>query len=273
MNDLSIYPDPSTLADSAAATFCALANNAMTDHGKFVVALSGGRTPKALYELLATDERYRESVSWKDVYFFFGDERHVLPDHADSNFRMANETLFKNIPVPAGNIFRVPAELADASDAASRYQQALAVFFALNSEIEDNVPVFDLILLGMGPDGHTASLFPETTALDEKKKWVAANWVAKFASWRITLTFPVINHARAVAFLVTGRDKAPIIKKIFNGSGDSLHYPVQRVDPQKGHKIWFLDQDASYLLNGETKAEPFQDRISRSESSAAISQV
>jgi 6-phosphogluconolactonase len=273
MKDLSIYSDPSTLADSAAATFCALANNAITNHGKFVVALSGGRTPKALYELLATDERYRESVSWKDVYFFFGDERHVLPDHPDSNFRMANEALFKKIPVPASNIFRVPTELADASDAANRYQQALLAFFASNSEIEDDLPVFDLILLGMGPDGHTASLFPETAALDEKVKWVVANWVAKFASWRITITFPVINHARAVAFLVTGRDKAPIIKKIVNGSGDLLHYPVQRVDPHKGHKIWFLDQDASYLLNGKTTAEPFQNKISSSESNAAISQV
>jgi len=271
MNDLSIFSNPGTLAEGAAATFCAMANNAITRHGRFVVALSGGRTPKALYELLATDQRYRESVAWKDVYFFFGDERHVLPDHPDSNFRMANEALFKRIPVPANNIFRVPAELVDASYAANRYQQALSAFFASNSEIEDNLPVFDLIFLGMGPDGHTASLFPETAALDEKEKWVAANWVAKFASWRITLTLPVINQARAVAFLVTGRDKAPIIKKIFNGSGDSLHYPIQRVDPPKGHKYWFLDRDASYLLDGETSVEKSQKRSSRSEPNVAIS--
>ena len=271
MNDLSIFSDPGALAEGAAATFCAIANNAIARHGKFIVALSGGRTPKALYEILATDPRYRESVSWKDVYFFLGDERHVLPDHPDSNFRMANEALFKRIPVPAGNIIAVPTELADAEEAANCYQEALEAFFALNSVIEDHFPVFDLILLGMGPDGHTASLFPETAALDEKNTWVAANWVAKFASWRITLTFPVINHARVVAFLVTGREKAPIIKKIFNGAGDSLHYPIQRVDPQKGHKLWFLDRDASYLLNNQTAAEQSQNGISRSEPNVAIS--
>jgi 6-phosphogluconolactonase len=271
MNDPSIFSDPGTLADGAAATFCAVANNAINRHGKFIVALSGGRTPKALYEILATDLRYRDSVSWKDVYFFFGDERHVLPDHPDSNFRMANEALLKRIPASEGNIFRVPAELVDANEAAHCYQQTLLAFFASNSEIEDNLPVFDLILLGMGPDGHTASLFPETSALDEKEKWVAANWVAKFASWRITLTFPVINRARAVAFLVTGRDKAPIIREIFSRSGDSLHYPIQRVDPPKGHKFWFLDRDASYLLDGEAIAEQSSKTNSRSETNVAIS--
>lgn len=271
MNDLSIFPDAGTLAEGAAATFCAIANNAITRHGKFIVALSGGKTPKALYEILATNPRYRDSVSWKDVYFFFGDERHVLPDHPDSNFGMANAALFKRIPVPARNIFRVPTEVADAEDAAHRYQEALIAFFTANSEVEDNWPVFDLILLGMGPDGHTASLFPDSVALDEKTKWVAANWVAKFASWRITLTFPAINHARAVGFLITGREKAPIIKKLFNRSGEALRYPIQRVDPPKGHKFWFLDRDASYLLKGETPPERSQKETSKSEVNAAIS--
>jgi 6-phosphogluconolactonase len=174
MNDVNIFPDTGTLADAAAATFCAIANNAITRHGKFIVALSGGKTPKALYEILATDQRYRESVSWKDVYFFFGDERHVLPNHPDSNSRMAHEALFKKLSVPAGNIFRVPAELPDADDAAHRYQDALTAFFAQNSEIEDNFPVFDLILLGVGADGHTASLFPDTAALEEQEKWGAS---------------------------------------------------------------------------------------------------
>jgi len=270
MNDLSIFSDPGTLAEGAAATFCAIVNNAVIRHGKCVVALSGGRTPKALYEILATERRYRDSVSWKDVYFFFGDERHVPPDHPDSNFGMANEALFKGIPVPAGNIFRVHTEVADAGDAAKRYEQALLAFFASDSEIEDSWPVFDLILLGMGADGHTASLFAGTSALDEKVKWVTDNWVAKCASWRVTLTFPVINHARAVAFLVTGREKAPIIEKIFNGLGESLHYPIQRVNPHKGHKFWLLDRDASYLLSGEKTAEQSRNRISKSESNAAI---
>jgi 6-phosphogluconolactonase len=240
MNDPSIFSDPGTLADGAAATFCAVANNAINRHGKFIVALSGGRTPKALYEILATDLRYRDSVSWKDVYFFFGDERHVLPDHPDSNFRMANEALLKRIPASEGNIFRVPAELVDANEAAHCYQQTLLAFFASNSEIEDNLPVFDLILLGMGPDGHTASLFPHTTALAETSRWVVPNFVPKFDTYRLTMTTAILNRAAHIMFLVSGDDKKPVLAEVLTGPPDSARLPSQLIQTQAGELVWLV---------------------------------
>jgi 6-phosphogluconolactonase len=248
MEDIAILTDANALAHKAAECFCVIATQAIAKHGKFTVALSGGRTPKALYELLATEARYREGLKWNDMYFFFGDERHVPPNHQDSNFRMVDEALFKRIPVSQKNIFRVNAELADADEAARLYQQAMEEFFSSSFERGDGFPIFDLIFLGTGPDGHTASLFPDSSAMAEDEKWVVANWVKKFASRRISLTFPVLNHAREVVVLVSGRDKAPIIKKIFDKSNAVPRYPIQFVVPQNGRKLWLLDQDAYFLV-------------------------
>jgi 6-phosphogluconolactonase len=248
MNDIEIAPDAEALAHLAAEAFCSSATRAIAQRGKFTVALSGGRTPKALYQLLAKGISYHGSLRWEDVYFFFGDERHVPPEHTESNFRMVNEALFKPASVPLENIFRVHAELPDADEAAAMYQKSMVDFFSPDLALEDGFPVFDLILLGTGPDGHTASLFPGSDALIEKRKWVVANWVAKFASRRITLTLPVLNRAREVLVLVSGEDKASIIKEIFNQSSAESHYPIQQVAPRRGRKHWLLDGPAYSLM-------------------------
>jgi 6-phosphogluconolactonase len=258
MNDIDVAPDADALAHLAAQAFCSSAARAIAQRGKFTVALSGGRTPKALYELLARGASYQSSLRWSDVYFFFGDERHVPPDHLDSNFRMANEALFKPASVPLENVFRVRAELADADEAASLYQRTMINFFSPDLALEDGFPVFDLILLGTGPDGHTASLFPDSSALTERQNWVVANWVAKFASRRITLTFPVLNRAREVLILVSGEDKAPIVSELFGQSDPKRRYPIQQVDPRRGRKHWLLDRAAYHLVNGSSATANFQ---------------
>lgn len=248
MNDIEIAPDARALAHLAAEAFCSSATRAIAQRGKFTVALSGGRTPKALYQLLAKGISYHGSLRWEDVYFFFGDERHVPPEHTESNFRMINEALFKPASVPLENIFRVQAELPDADEAAAMYQKSMVDFFSPDMALEDGFPVFDLILLGTGPDGHTASLFPGSDALLEERKWVVANWVAKFASRRITLTLPVLNHAREVLVMVAGEDKAPILKAIFGQSSGESRFPIQRVVPRRGRKRWIVDCPAYHLL-------------------------
>ena len=248
MNDIDVAPDADALAHLAAQAFCSSAARAIAQRGKFTIALSGGRTPKALYELLARGASYQSSLRWEDVYFFFGDERHVPPDHVDSNFRMANEALFKPASVPSENIFRVHCELPDADEAAAFYQQAMVNFFSPDLALEDGFPVFDLILLGTGPDGHTASLFPDSSALTERKNWVVANWVEKFNSARITLTFPVLNAARVVMLLVAGADKADMVHNVLVSNRKDSAYPVQLVLPIDGLKIWLFDRAAAAQL-------------------------
>jgi 6-phosphogluconolactonase len=254
MNDIDIATDAEALAHLAAQAFCSSAARAIAQRGKFTVALSGGRTPKALYELLARGTSFDSSLRWEDVYFFFGDERHVPPDHVDSNFRMVSEALFRPASVPLENVFRVRAELADADEVAALYQQTMINFFSPDLALEDGFPVFDLILLGTGPDGHTASLFPDSSALTERKNWVVANWVAKFASRRITFTFPVLNRAREVLILVSGEDKAPIVKDLFGRPDSEQRYPVQQVAPRKGRKHWLLDRAAYHLVQGSSSS-------------------
>jgi 6-phosphogluconolactonase len=183
-------------------------------------------------------------VPWDKIYFFWGDERHVPPDHPDSNFRMANEALLSKVPVPAANIFRIPAENPDASAAAQAYEETLRKFFGLGA---GEFPRFDLILLGIGPEGHTASLFPETAALQEKSRLVVANWVEKLKANRITMTLPVFNAAREVAFLVSGTDKAPIVHEALEGKNPEK-YPCRMVEPNDGKLIWFVDRAAASEL-------------------------
>jgi 6-phosphogluconolactonase len=180
------------------------------------------------------------------MFFFWGDERHVPPNDADSNFRMANETLLSKVPVPPANVFPVPAENPDASAAAEAYEETLRKFFAL---APGEFPRFDLILLGMGPDGHTASLFPETAALQEKSRLVVANWVEKLKTSRITLTLPVLNAARCVAFLVSGTDKATVLREVLEGSAPAEKYPSKLVRPAEGKLIWFVDRAAASELS------------------------
>lgn len=235
-------PEINTVADfpalysAGADEFTRCARQAIADHNRFSVALSGGSTPKGVYSLLAG----QNDLPWDKVHFFFDDERAVPPDHPDSNYRMATESLLAKILVPAQNVHRISAEL-DAGLAATRYQAELKAFFGAVPW-----PRFDLLMLGMGPDGHTASLFPGSAALNENSAWVVANWVEKFSAYRITLTFPVINHAAEVMFLVAGEDKAPVLKEVLEGK--ALAYPCQRVQPIDGRLLWIVDKAAAELL-------------------------
>ena len=229
------------LFHAAAEEFVRAARGAMGAQGRFTVALSGGSTPKALYSLLATNYA---GFAWNRIFLFFGDERHVPPTDPESNYRMVNESLLTKIAIPAENVFRVPAENPDAAAAASDYEAQLRRFFEIKS---GEFPRFDLVLLGLGPDGHTASLFPDSPALNEESRLVVANWVAKFNAHRITFTFPVLNRAAEVMFLVSGADKADMVRQVLEGK-NTPPLPSQRVQPSDGKLLWMLDEAAAAKL-------------------------
>lgn len=235
---------PQDLFQAAAEELVRSAEESVAERQRFTIALSGGSTPKGLYNLIAANAR--AALPWNEMFFFFGDERHVPPDSPDSNFRMASESLFSKAPIPASNIFRVPAENPDAAAAAESYEKSLRTFFALQPS---EFPRFDLILLGMGPDGHTASLFPETAALQEKSRPVLANWVPKLKTFRITFTLPVINAARRVMFLVSGTDKAAALRAVLEGKETAEKYPSKLVHPTNGKLIWLVDGAAASELS------------------------
>ena len=235
---------PQDLFQAAAEEVIGAATRSIAKRGRFTIALSGGSTPRSLYTLIAANAS--ANLPWDKIFFFWGDERHVPPTDAESNYRMAQETLLSKVPVPAGNIFRVPTEDPDASAAAAAYEQTLQEFFAVEP---GKFPRFDLILLGMGPDGHCASLFPETAALQEKSHLVVANWVEKFKTYRITFTLPVLNAAREVMFLVSGADKAPALHEVLEGSAPGEKYPCKLVRPSDGKLIWFVDRAAASELS------------------------
>lgn len=236
---VKIVPDNATLARTAAQEFHRLSEAAVQERGRFSVALSGGNTPRIVYSLLASEH---QQLPWDRIHIFFGDERHVPPDHPDSNFRMASESLLSNVPIPERNVHRIRAEL-EADAAANEYEQELREFFHL---IDHDWPRFDLIFLGLGEDGHTASLFPGSKALTEASRRVMANWVEKFQAFRITLTFPVLNHAAEVLFMVSGAGKSQILSEVLRPG--VRKYPAQKVQPQNGQLLWLVDQDAGNLL-------------------------
>lgn len=238
--EVKIVPDNAALNRAAAQEFARLAESAVSARGRFSVALSGGNTPRAVYALLA--EQYQTTLAWDKIHIFFGDERNVPPGHPDSNYRMANEALLSKVVIPPGNIHRIQAELGPEA-AVKDYQLQLKAFFHLT----DDWPRFDLIFLGLGDDGHTASLFPGSQALEESSLTVISNWVEKLQSFRITLTFPVLNHAAEVLFLVSGAAKADILKDVIQPPGANK-YPSQRVHPEKGRLLWLADQEAARRL-------------------------
>lgn len=216
------------------------ANQAVQECGRFTIALSGGSTPKSLFNLLATNAR--TTLPWDRMHFFFSDERHVPPTDPDSNYRMANEAMLSKVPVPPANIFRFPAENPDAAAAAAEYEVTIRKFFQAQPS---QVPRLDLILLGMGPDGHTGSLFPGTAGLAEKSRLVIANWVEKLKTHRLTFSYPLINAAHCIAFLVSGVDKAPILRSVLEETVPGEQYPAKLVQPTDGRLIWFLDRAAA----------------------------
>jgi len=254
-----VYHDAGEVALKAARYFARLADQYVVGSGKFTVALSGGSTPRAMFTLLS-EAPFLDTVPWESIYFFWGDERSVPPDHADSNYRMAHETLLARAPVPAENIFRIPAELPDPERAAAEYATTLINFFARQSPPSgtaplSGVPRFDLIFLGMGPDGHTASLFPGTTALQVTDRVVVANYVEKFKTHRITLTAPVINNARNVTFVAAGADKAEALREVLEGDYQPELYPSQLIRPHQGSLLWMVDEAAAARLTQPHESE------------------
>lgn len=242
--DLRRLTTPQDLFQAAAEEVIGVAGDAIAKRGRFTLALSGGSTPKNLYTLIAANAG--NSLRWEQTFFFWGDERYVPPDDPDSNYRMVRESLLSKVPVPAANIFPIPTENPNAATAAEAYEQTLKKFFGL---APGEFPRFDLILLGMGPDGHTASLFPETEALQEKSRLVVANWVEKLKTSRITFTLPVLNAGRCAVFLVSGGDKAAALHEVLEGDGPPEKYPSKLVRPSDGKLIWFVDRAAASLLS------------------------
>lgn len=239
--EVRVFASPDELTRAAAAETARAAERAVAARGRFTLALSGGSTPRALYRLLASD-LYRERLPWSAIHLFWGDERHVPPAHTDSNFRMAREALIDHVPVPPGNVHRIPAEDPDARRAAATYESELRSFFGL---APGEQPVFDLLLLGLGVEGHTASLFPGSPALKEKDHVVAAPWVESQRAFRITLTPPALNHARQALFLVSGEDKADALRAVIEGEREPARYPAQVV---AGDRLWMVDREAASRL-------------------------
>jgi len=226
------------LSQSAADQIMECAKDAIKDHGAFYFALSGGATPRHLHQILA-DHANRKRIAWEKVHVYFGDERNVPHDHPDSNYRMAVETLLSRVPIPAGQVHAIPTGCDDMQVCADRYAAQLTTMPQQNG-----VPCFDLIILGIGADGHTASLFPTTTILEEADRSVAAVFVPKLDSWRISLTYPVLNQAKHILVLVSGSNKEQVLYEIFNEP--ERNYPVQRI--RNSHLEWFVDTSAAARL-------------------------
>jgi 6-phosphogluconolactonase len=238
---INVLDIPEDVARAVAERFVEVAGKAVDANGAFAVALSGGSTPKRIYELLAGDD-FRQRVSWPATHLFFTDERCVPPNHAESNYRMAREALFSKVDLPEGNVRRMRGEI-EAVASAKLYEAEMRAYFG-----DVRWPRFDMILLGMGDDGHTASLFPHTDALAESSLWVIANPVAKFDAYRLTLSAPAINNAARIAFVVTGASKAGRLDDVLNGSHDSQRLPAQMISPVNGTLEWFLDGSAAAKL-------------------------
>ena len=250
MMSVEIFSSPMELSEAAAKLFAARAAGAVSARGRFIAALSGGKTPVGIYSLLAKAP-FASQIPWARVHLFWADERCVPPDHADSNYRLVRELLLDYVPIPAANVHRIPAEM-DPVEAAARYEGQLRELFAPHG---DGFPVFDFILLGLGDDGHTASLFPGTRSIRESARWVVGHHVDAQKGWRITLTPPVINAARMVAFIVAGAGKAAVMKDILEGFFRPDTLPAQIVRPAGGDLVWMLDREAAALLKEEGKGK------------------
>lgn len=237
MNKKEIFEDAEQLCNAAAEYIVNLSNKCIGKKGRFTIALSGGNTPLKLYALLAK-AKYAKSLDWKNIFIFWGDERCVPFSDKNNNSHMAMLTLLNNVPLPAENIFPIPVNFKPAI-AASSYESTLLTFF------KERIPVFDLILLGIGDNGHTASLFPFTDILHEDKKLVKEVYVEEVNMFRISFTVPLINNAANILFLVTGKEKSEIIKTVFSATKNPEKYPVQFI---QGKTIWYLDKAAASQL-------------------------
>jgi 6-phosphogluconolactonase len=244
MSMVKTFVSPAALANAAARRVATLAKQAIEDRGQFTIALCGGSTPQPLYARLAQAD-LADQLDWAAIHVFWGDERAVPPDHEDSNYRLAWDLWLSHVPIPGQNIHRIQGEMAPAA-AAADYEGLLRSFFAARIRQDDAlVARFDVVLLGMGEDGHTASLFPGAEAIQEKRHWVAAYPVEKLGKWRITLTPVAINGARQVMFLVTGAGKTARLQQVLYGAYQPDRLPAQIVRPPKGTVVWMVDEAAA----------------------------
>ena len=244
--EIRILADGAAIAKRAAQEFIQAAVVAVREKGAFSVSLAGGSTPKALYSLLVNDPALRSQVPWDKIQLFFGDERHVGPGHPDSNFRMATETMFSRVPLTKDQVMRIKGEYQDTEEAAREYEQALQSYFRLKA---GDYPRFDLLLAGMGNEGHTLSLFPGTKALHADSRIVVRNWVGKLYTERITLTAPAASNAARIIFMVTGADKALALKGVLEGPYEPEQLPAQFLQPKNGKLLWLVDTAAGSMLS------------------------
>jgi len=243
--EIRILADGAAIAKRAAQEFVHAAASAVRAKGSFNVALAGGSTPKALYTLLVTDPALRSQIPWDKTHLFFGDERHVPPDHPDSNFRMATEAMISKSPLKPEQVTRIKGENPDGDQAALEYEKSLREYFNLKSA---EYPRFDLVLAGMGNEGHTLSLFPGTKALHADGRIAVRNWVGKLCTDRITLTAPAASNSAEILFMVTGADKAPALKAVLEGPFEPDQLPAQALQPKNGKLVWLVDAAAGSML-------------------------
>ena len=239
--DIRTYPDPAALMDAAAADFLAIAADAIAARGRCLVALSGGSTPRRMYERIAA--LGSGALDWPHVVFLWSDERSVPPNHPESNYRMAHEALLAPLGIPEPQVHRMRGEADDIEAAAREYEHTLATL--TGAQPGYGVPQLDLVLLGLGSDGHTASLFGDTVALDVRDRWVVRNYIAKFTTSRLTLTFPVILAAREIRVLVAGATKAATLEAVLTGAWDPDRLPAQRLATASGRVVWLVDKAAA----------------------------
>lgn len=247
--EVQILADAAAIARRAAERIIESAAAAVKERGVFTISLAGGSTPKTLYTLLATDPAFKSKMPWDKTQFFFGDERHVPPDDSESNFRMANESMLSKLSLKPEQVLRIKAEYEDAEKAAKEYEQTLRSSFKLS---DGQLPRFDVLLLGMGDEGHTLSLFPGTKALHDNGRLVMSNWVGKFFTTRITTTAPVASNSALVIFMITKADKALALKAVLEGPYEPEQLPSQLIQPKKGKLLWLLDPTAASKLAAGT---------------------
>lgn len=238
--DVRVFPDEDRLGREVARAIVGRMNETLAPAARRSLCLAGGQTPRTLYRVLATE--YRDEIPWPWLHLFWGDERYVPPDDAHSNYRLVRESLLDHVPIPRENVHPMPTDLHDPEKAAAAYEQTL------RGRFPTSWPRFDLVLLGMGPDGHTASLFPGSPALAEQNRWVATARASVEPRLRLTLTLPVLNRASLVFFLVTGAEKADVLRRVLAGPSEPSLYPAAAVRPEDGRVVWWVDEQAAKSL-------------------------
>jgi 6-phosphogluconolactonase len=244
--EVRILPDGAAIARRAAELIVGAAKAAVREKDVFAISLAGGSTPKTLYGLLATDPAFKSQMPWDKTQFFFGDERHVPPDDSESNYRMANESMLSKVSLKPDQVHRIKGEYEDAEKAALEYEQTLRSYFKLSA---GQLPRFDVLLLGMGEEGHTLSLFPGTKALHDNGRLVMSNWIGKLYTKRVTITAPIANNSGLAIFMITKADKALALKGVLEGPSEPEQVPSQLIQPKNGKLLWLVDTTAARKLS------------------------